>query len=283
MTFNPRSYKRSDTFVKGLKDAIKLSIHAPTRGATNASSTASADSIFQSTFLQEERQFLSFASGSYFYFQSTLLQEERRPTQRGKMRYLYLSIHAPTRGATTKTGHIPVLGNFQSTLLQEERPAMQEPFSCARTLSIHAPTRGATVNRICHHVRMWSFNPRSYKRSDALSTDTTKGDDDLSIHAPTRGATTRFSATWVVSFSFNPRSYKRSDFILRKFCWCVYTFNPRSYKRSDGAYGERIGHVIELSIHAPTRGATMFDLLHKLEIYLSIHAPTRGATESAWK
>ena len=120
-SFNPRSYKRSDTFVKGLKDAIKLSIHAPTRGATNASSTASADSIFQSTFLQEERQFLSFASGSYFYFQSTLLQEERLiliarflsfhtfnprsykrsdPTRTPHANPHLLSIHAPTRGAT---------------------------------------------------------------------------------------------------------------------------------------------------------------------------------------
>ena len=103
---------------------------------------------FQSTFLQEERQFLSFASGSYFYFQSTLLQEERRPTQRGKMRYLYLSIHAPTRGATTKTGHIPVLGNFQSTLLQEERPEDIIGLVCNMWLSIHAPTRGAPISKI---------------------------------------------------------------------------------------------------------------------------------------
>ena len=100
ISFNPRSYKRSDTFVKGLKDAIKLSIHAPTRGATNASSTASADSIFQSTFLQEERQFLSFASGSYFYFQSTLLQEERQWFVNPEPLRTLLSIHAPTRGAT---------------------------------------------------------------------------------------------------------------------------------------------------------------------------------------
>ena len=214
-SFNPRSYKRSDTFVKGLKDAIKLSIHAPTRGATNASSTASADSIFQSTFLQEERQFLSFASGSYFYFQSTLLQEERRPTQRGKMRYLYLSIHAPTRGATTKTGHIPVLGNFQSTLLQEER--LQQLQSCSLRslfqstllqeerqshssipipfilLSIHAPTRGATTPSITY------CTPSS-----------------LSIHAPTRGATCRGNPPPRPHCPFNPRSYKRSDFFINE-------------------------------------------------------------------
>ena len=104
------------------------------------------------------------------------------------MRYLYLSIHAPTRGATTKTGHIPVLVNFQSTLLQEERQYLGSLYfrilSFQSTLlqeerpdvinmdlshfglSIHAPTRGATVEL-----------------------EKTMNEIELSIHAPTRGAT----------------------------------------------------------------------------------------------
>ena len=100
---------------------------------------------FQSTLLQEERQFLSFASGSYFYFQSTLLQEERRPTQRGKMRYLYLSIHAPTRGATNGKANPWLITFFQSTLLQEERHGFA---------FFGSPDS--------------AFNPRSYKRSDNM-------------------------------------------------------------------------------------------------------------------
>ena len=36
---------------------------------------------------------------------------------------------------------------------------------------------------------------------------------------------------------------------------------------------------IKVSIHAPTRGATQFDVLFEFAIDVSIHAPTRGATE----
>ena len=54
-------------------------------------------------------------------------------------------------------------------------------------------------------------------------------------------------------------------------------FNPRSHERSD--LTDNIGeHILPISIHAPTRGATrsiekVFNVLN-----ISIHAPTRGAT-----
>ena len=35
----------------------------------------------------------------------------------------------------------------------------------------------------------------------------------------------------------------------------------------------------EISIHAPTRGATGYFSLSKQNGYISIHAPTRGATQ----
>ena len=101
----------------------------------------------------------------------------------------------------------------------------------------------------------YTFNPRSYKRSDVIQLHLKHVNFTLSIHAPTRGATwiakaefwlgmlsihapTR-GATWWHYFNtkvyktFNPRSYKRSDafeFWVRAF---YETFNPRSYKRSD--------------------------------------------------
>ena len=78
-------------------------------------------------------------------FQSTLLQEERPPSLLPPKEPIVLSIHAPTRGATSPI-HIPEMSldafnprsykrsdlshifertfhkHFQSTLLQEERP-----------------------------------------------------------------------------------------------------------------------------------------------------------------
>ena len=56
-------------------------------------------------------------------------------------------------------------------------------------------------------------------------------------------------------------------------------FNPRSHERSDGHRRIKLHPCIQISIHAPTRGAT-YDTASKLwaEKSISIHAPTRGAT-----
>ena len=58
-----------------------------------------------------------------------------------------ISIHAPTRGATLKP--LPRLYNplFQSTLLQEERLLSRLSSTALIKISIHAPTRGATTAR----------------------------------------------------------------------------------------------------------------------------------------
>ena len=100
----------------------KISIHAPTRGAThgpceclqlypyfNPRSYKRSDyydvvvdrdvDLFQSTLLQEERLTFVVRTLDHFSFQSTLLQEERQGA-------IFLSSNSP---------------RFQSTLLQEER------------------------------------------------------------------------------------------------------------------------------------------------------------------
>ena len=54
-------------------------------------------------------------------------------------------------------------------------------------------------------------------------------------------------------------------------------FNPRSYKRSDPTRTPTANpHII--SIHAPTRGATIEYHNKYMALKISIHAPTRGAT-----
>src|SRR5699024_7055207 len=55
-------------------------------------------------------------------------------------------------------------------------------------------------------------------------------------------------------------------------------FNPRSHEGSDPEFTE--GTIpAEISIHAPTRGATAAKRAVMAEIKISIHAPTRGATQ----
>jgi hypothetical protein len=55
-------------------------------------------------------------------------------------------------------------------------------------------------------------------------------------------------------------------------------FNPRSYKRSDAIILPFVTLAIIISIHAPTRGATLNPFFFTQYRNISIHAPTRGAT-----
>ena len=54
-------------------------------------------------------------------------------------------------------------------------------------------------------------------------------------------------------------------------------FNPRSHERSDENYKSRVKRQ-NISIHAPTRGATCAESPLLPIFAISIHAPTRGAT-----
>ena len=55
-------------------------------------------------------------------------------------------------------------------------------------------------------------------------------------------------------------------------------FNPRSHAGSDGKYRERLITLQEVSIHAPTQGATEDTGKESNTEGVSIHAPTQGAT-----
>ena len=76
----------------------------------------------------------------------------------------------------------------------------------------------------------------------------------ISIHAPTRGATKRRDFSRHVK-NFNPRSHKGSDANPDPKFLAFSYFNPRSHKGSD-KLDEDINGEHEISIHAPTRGAT---------------------------
>ena len=58
-------------------DNIKISIHAPTRGATELDEEEDVDIKFQSTLPREERQVRVSDSEGNAIFQSTLPREER--------------------------------------------------------------------------------------------------------------------------------------------------------------------------------------------------------------
>ena len=122
----------------------RVSIHAPTRGATQCR-------------LQHQRIWLVSIHAPTRG--ATMVMHHER------MRY-DVSIHAPTRGATTNDGLCIFSFLFQSTHPHGVRP----PVSCwadgVVMVSIHAPTRGAThLHGPCvqGHDR---FNPRTHTGCD---------------------------------------------------------------------------------------------------------------------
>ena len=144
-------------------------------------------------------------------------------------------------------------------------------------ISIHAPTRGATIMPviiICYCIQISIHAPtRGATKSGKLSGTA----DRISIHAPTRGAT-------FLSFNVNSPFSRFQSTLLQEERQFVQrkrskpgNFNPRSYKRSDMLF--QVDYTLfMISIHAPTRGATVHSFRKTFASRISIHAPTRGAT-----
>ena len=188
-----------------------------------------------------------------------------------------ISIHAPTRGATTPS--------ISSTL--------------SLIISIHAPTRGATLHWHGPAVRSPYFNPRSYKRSDFYKYIIVR----ICLYFNPRSykrSDSRLPCVGALNNEFQSTllQEERRSALVCGFFWSL-NFNPRSYKRSDFRCNS-ILQVCLISIHAPTRGATSKNLTtcynkrnfnprsykrsdsistaFRLTCAISIHAPTRGAT-----
>ena len=155
-----------------------------------------------------------------------------------------ISIHAPTRGATScylclmisvmifqstlpreERLYSVCIGygfiQFQSTLPREERLNF---FLAVRASSIFQstlPREERPVFQSSHRKRVHNFNPRSHERSDIVPVKI-GGFEIISIHAPTRGATCRINMIRQSSY-FNPRSHERSDSnIAQKICLFLY-------------------------------------------------------------
>ena len=126
----------------------------------------------------------------------------------------WISIHAPTRGATF----------------------IKRKVQLGKKISIHAPTRGATMYRQQDIIRyiFQSTLPREERLTGAeRSSPGTEFQStlpreerhrrqlrglcgqDISIHAPTRGATRTRTTISQEKMYFNPRSHERSDGAIR--------------------------------------------------------------------
>ena len=151
-------------------------------------------------------------------------------------------------------------------------------------ISIHAPTRGATPPARCNRNFKRNFNPRSHEGSDKIAAMIVPYHRDFNPRSH-EGSDDRSICPLDKLRYFNPRSHEGSDnkprvtkFWLQKFQSTLprgerrkgasaarppKNFNPRSHEGSD-VFETRTCDKMEISIHAPTRGATSCaDIYHR--------------------
>ena len=185
--FNPRSHERSDSVSIQRKRHQRISIHAPTRGATEHQLRLCAYRKFQSTLPREERHELPQLGGVNSQFQSTLPREERRNTVAPLFEVFYFNPRSHERSDSmpftffTRCKYFNPRSHERSDFL----PHRSVPFL---PISIHAPTRGATASLALSmiHLQFQSTLPREERHSAPLSVLPSISD-------------------------FNPRSHERSD------------------------------------------------------------------------
>ena len=165
---------------------------------------------FQSTLPRRERLKSIVPLIMAIIFQSTLPRRERRVHKTKRRGGIRISIHAPTKGATKRSGFIPAVCIFQSTLPRRERPVVhgmacplkqhfnprshegsdypgQSSATGEPLFQSTLPRRERRMPAPNKAVRPY-FNPRSHEGSDAPFC-TWEHPLIISIHAPTKGAT----------------------------------------------------------------------------------------------
>ena len=100
--FNPRSREGSDTRNSSIQYSPDISIHAPAKGATSSRRSGHAHGRFQSTLPRRERPGQAAGTKKALLFQSTLPRRERRIRRFVDHAVVYISIHAPAKGATCR-------------------------------------------------------------------------------------------------------------------------------------------------------------------------------------
>ena len=131
------------TYREDWRDELRVSIHAPTRGATKEIDTKGL-SLDVSIHAPTRGATLSMlAALSTARFQSTHPRGVRRRHRASYRVNKKVSIHAPTRGATK----IEDFAHAQESFNPRTHEGCDQPEDCGKVwqfVSIHAPTRGAT-------------------------------------------------------------------------------------------------------------------------------------------
>ena len=124
---------------------VRISIHAPAKGATRVARARRFLSIFQSTLPRRERRISVGHSVQGIYFNPR--SREGSDPSILLMHYLITTFQStlPRRERLNTSGHFTAVRVFQSTLPRRERRSRRFSDRPAERISIHAPAKGATV------------------------------------------------------------------------------------------------------------------------------------------
>ena len=223
-------------------------------------SPANGRTMFQSTRPRGARPMRREAVAGYaFWFQSTRPRGARLSSLLEARRLHLVSIHAPARGATWRSGirfatgkvsiHAPARGATQRAVRR----------SIAACVSIHAPARGATRTRQRHWrcvAQFQSTRPRGARHSRAVQSSHT-GDRFNPRARAGRDASMSWPTAHLIAFqSTRPRGARLCGATVSEpICLC---FNPRARAGRDRRISSTRQREEAVSIHAPARGATCF-------------------------
>ena len=124
-----------------------------------------------------------------------------------------------------------------------------------KAVSIHAPTRGATQG--CPFSAVYIAVSIHAPTRGATGVLTTFGEVNEFQSTRPRGARQRDNPTAAGIFGFNPRAHAgRDTMTVKSMLEAVGGFNPRAHAGRDDNGTWRAAGAAQVSIHAPTRGAT---------------------------
>jgi len=102
--------------------------------------------------------------------------------------------------------------------------------------------------------RFQSTRPRGARLDPAEDKDE---DKDISIHAPTRGATYLLSTGQALRHNFNPRAHAGRDGSFHMAAMTILSFQSTRPRGARPEKNTAVNRFVAISIHAPTRGATL--------------------------
>ena len=190
---------------------LDVSIHAPTRGATISLSRYLDIAGFQSTHPHGVRLTDALCVAAMILFQSTHPHGVRHCIMPTEIDVYIVSIHAPTRGATTIKIIAMTANMFQSTHPHGVRPtvALFPAVGACFNPRTHTGCDHQSVTRSAQYNEFQSTHPHGVRLT---GNSAGSAPQYVSIHAPTRGATTPSChyTLWIPGFqSTHPHGVRR--------------------------------------------------------------------------